>query len=141
MNGIRRVSGTAALLLGLAALTGCGPRYKLTPVEGVVKIGGRPAANISVQFLPDAQKGARGPTSFGTTDAQGKFRLKTQDGQDGAVVGPHLVLLADLDEERPAQGREAQRAPRLAARYTTASGALAAEVKEGGPPVELNAGP
>ena len=76
-------------------------RYTLVPAEGVLKIDGRPAANIAVQFMPDVMRGARGPTSYATTDAEGKFQLKTYDGRDGTVEGPHIVILADQEEDRP----------------------------------------
>lgn len=129
-----------AAAVAVLAAAGCGaPRVRLVPVEGVVKINGKPAANISVQFMPDALKGGKGPTSQGTTDAEGKFRLATYDGQDGAVVGPHRAVLADLDEERPPQGREAKKRPRLAGEFTLPTSPLAVEVKDGGGPVVLDA--
>src|SRR5262245_29915273 len=93
------------VLLGLLP-AGCGSgKVKLVPVEGELKINGQPAANISVQFLPDGVKGNKGPSSWGTTDKDGKFQLRTQDNQVGAALGPHNVILADLDEDRPAQGK------------------------------------
>ncbi len=119
------------------ALSGCGDSVKLVPAEGVVKINGQPAANVSVQFLPDVTKGVTGPTSYGTTNAEGKFQLKTYDGRDGAVPGAHMVVLADLDEERPPQGQVAKKAPRIPNRFTTATGGLTAEVKDGGGPIIL----
>ncbi|MCI0701342.1 MAG: transthyretin-like family protein [Planctomycetia bacterium] len=133
---LRIVTG-ACLFVGALCLSGCGSSVKLVPAEGVLKIGGKPAANISVQFMPDVLKGGKGPTSFATTDVEGKFRLKTQDGKDGAVAGAHTVILADLDEERPPQGQVAKKLPRLDSKYTTASGGLSAEVKEGGGPILL----
>jgi hypothetical protein len=132
------MAGAIVLLAGVA-LAGCGPRVKLVPVEGTVKINGKPAANISIQFMPDAMQGGKGPTSFGTTDAAGKFRLQTNDGQEGAVVGPHRVVLTDLDEERPPQGREAKKRPRLLPEYAVATTGLPVEVKEGGGPLVLEA--
>lgn len=132
-----RAGAVAALAFALA-LSGCGPgEAKVVPAEGVLKIGGKPAANVSVQFLPDVTKGGSGPTSQATTDADGKFRLKTTDGRDGAVPGPHTVLLADLEEERAPQGRDGQKEPRVAGKYATASGGLKAEVKESGGPIVL----
>ena len=132
---LRAAAGTALALAALG-LSGCGGEVKLVPAEGVVKVGGRPAANVSVQFMPDVMKGGSGPTSYGETDAEGKFRLKTHDGRDGAVPGPHTVILADLAEERTPQG-QAPKPPRLNVKYTTAAGGLAAEVKEGGGPIVL----
>lgn len=125
------------LAVGLAVATGCGSGPKPVPAEGVVKINGLPAANISVQFLPDVLKGGDGPTSYGSTDAEGKFRLQTYDGRDGAVPGPHTVILADLDEERTPQGRAPTKLPRLDGKYTIATGALTADVKEGGGSIVL----
>lgn len=137
VNAVARRAAPGSLLAALAlALSGCGgDKVKLAPAEGVVRLGGKPAANLSVQFMPDVMKGATGPTSYGTTDAEGKFRLKTYDGQDGAVVGTHNVILADLDEERPPQGVPLKKQPRLDTRYTTTKGGLTAEVKEGGGPI------
>ena len=71
-------------------------------------------------------------------DAEGKFRLKTYDGQDVAVPGPHTVILADQDEERPPQGKAPTRLPRLDSKYTTASAGLKAEVPAGGGSVPLD---
>ena len=131
-----RTVGLMVLLVAFAA-SGCGSEEKLVPAEGVLKIGGKPAANVSIQFMPDAPNGKGGPTSSGRTDAEGRFKLKTNDGRDGAVPGPHTVILADLDEERPAQGQPMKNPPRLDAKYTTAAGGLKAEVKEG-TPIELD---
>ena len=127
----------AGFLIGLL-LCGCGgERVKLVPVEGVVKINGQPAANIAIQFLPDVLKGNKGPTSFASTDEQGKFRLKTYDGRDGAVVGPHRAVLSDLAEERPPQGQPARQGPRLDAAFTDPTRGIVVEVREGGAPLEL----
>jgi hypothetical protein len=132
----RTVAATGLALVAVV-LGGCSSEVKVVPAEGVLKIGGKPAPNVSVQFLPDVTKGAAGPTSYAMTDAEGRFKLKTQDGRDGAVPGPHTVILADLDEERPPQGVPLKKQPRLSSRYTTASGGLKAEVPAGGGSVAL----
>lgn len=132
-----RAAGAGVLCTALALAIGCGSKVKLVPAEGTLKIGGKAAANVAVQFLPDATKGASGPTSYGTTDSEGKFRLKTYDGQDGAVPGPHTVILADHDEERPPQGKPVTKWPRLDSKYTTGAGGLRAEVPAGGGSVSL----
>lgn len=134
-----RFSRWAFGLISLMALiaTGCTPVDKLVPVEGVVLIDGKPAPNISVQFMPDVLKGGQGPTSFGTTDAEGKFTLTTNDGKAGAVIGPHIVTLVDNDEERPEQGTEATKLPRLHPRYTTTMGGIPVEVKGDNQPIKL----
>jgi hypothetical protein len=134
LQGGRCIAPAVVLLIAVAA--GCGDRndrFTLVPAEGVLKIDGRPAANITIQFMPDVARGGRGPTSFATTDAEGKFQLKTYDGRDGAVEGAHIVILADQDEERPAQGQPLRKTPRLDSKYSTAAGGLTAEVKKGTP--------
>ena len=126
-----------APLLGLVVLlaAGCGgEKERVIPAEGVVKIGGKPAANIVVQFMPDTRAGGKGPSSSATTDAEGKFRLTTQDGRDGAVVGRHMVVLVDAEEERPRQGEAPKKAPRLDGKYAAPmSSGLTADVAEGTP--------
>jgi len=124
----------------LAASVGCGrDTVKVVPAAGVVKIGGKPAANVMVQFMPDARKGGKGPTSSATTDADGNFKLMAQDGRDGAVVGTHLVVLIDPDEERPAQGQPLKHAPRLDSKYAAPTlSNLTAEVADGGGPIVVD---
>jgi hypothetical protein len=130
----------ALLAAALVAIAGCGgDGVKVVPAEGVVKIDGRPAANVLVQFMPDSRTGGKGQTSSALTDENGKFRLKTQDGRDGAAVGTHMVALIDSEEDRPAQGKAAKKG-RLDGKYATpvVSG-LTANVSEGGGPVTLEA--
>lgn len=128
-----------------AMIIGCGSSAPmLVPAEGVVLIDGEPAADISVQFLPDEIEGELRPTSYGVTDADGRFTLKTYDQGDGAVVGGHNVILVDTLEERPAQGEEFSRPPRLDSGYSTITGGLRAVVTEGGGPITIevsSAGP
>jgi hypothetical protein len=127
----------AGLLFGLA---GCSGDVVLTPVTGVVKIDGKAASGIMVQFMPDINRGGTGPTSFGTSDVSGNFTLKTYDGRPGAAVGPHLVTLSDTEEERPPQGQVFKKRPRLSSRFSIPTpGLLAVEVTTGGPPIELEA--
>ena len=96
-------------------LAGCGgePPLKMAEVEGVVTINGKPAADILVQFLPNVGPKDRAVSATGTTNAEGKFQLVASDGKPGALVGPNKVVLADLNEERPPQGKPVTRKPRL----------------------------
>lgn len=130
---------TVALLVAVAGHAGgCRrPTATLVPVDGVVTIAGSPAADISVQFLPDAVEGALRPTSVAVTDAEGRFRLRTYEGGEGAVVGGHTVLLSDTLEERPAQGEKPSRPPRLDSRHTTVAGGIRVEVPPAGGTVEV----
>jgi hypothetical protein len=86
--------GLCALILLTA--TGCGPTPAvLAEVSGVVKLDGKPAADMNVVFLPDPEKGTHGPRSTATTDSDGHFSLICDDDRSGAVVGSHRVLIDD----------------------------------------------
>lgn len=124
-------------MLCAAATAGCTKPAKLVPAGGSVEIGGKPAEGIVVQFMPQPVEGEKRPTSFATTDAEGRFTLRTYDGEDGAVIGTHAVVLVDSQEERPAQGERFTKPPRLGAKYATVAGGLTAKVTEGGPPIEI----
>lgn len=141
MNGFFGLPAKHALALTMAVSValglGCRKQPKLVPVEGIVLIGGEPAANISVQFLPDAVGGEPRPTSFATTEQDGRFSLLAPEGKQGAVVGEHSVILADCDEERPAQGTPLKKPPRLDGKYSTLAGRLRATVTENGQPIEI----
>lgn len=120
---------------GLA--TGCGKLANLVPATGLVRIGGKPADGIMVQFLPKAIEGEKRPSSFAMTEDDGSFTLFSQDGRPGAVVGDHTVLLTDSMEDRPEPGQQSSRPSRLDYRYGTFMGGLKATVTEGGEPIVL----
>lgn len=136
-NTMRALAGLAVLI----PLSGCGgpAPLKLAPIEGVVKINGQPAADILVQFLPDVGPKERAISASATTDAEGRFKLVATDGTSGALVGPNKVLLADLNEERPPQGKPVTRKPRLPPHYLVLGPSTPeVEVKaEGNTPVEI----
>jgi hypothetical protein len=96
----------AACLLLMLAVAGCGRNaYELASVSGRVTLGGKPLANINVTLQPLARSGNRGeagPGSYGVSNADGRFQLKTFDGKSGAVVGTHVVLLA-VHDTRPSK--------------------------------------
>lgn len=89
------------LLLPLLALSlfiaGCGKSSggpPTVPVSGTLKIGGNPAANVQVTFIPvDAEvKGCSG-----NTDENGKFSMFTgQLGTPGAMKGKYKVVARSL---------------------------------------------
>jgi hypothetical protein len=87
-----RPSALASLALGVLALAGCGG-MKLAPVSGVVTLDGVPYPNAVVSFQPVGGQGNENPGrgSVAVTDAQGKFTLKYDNEEPGAVVGKHVV--------------------------------------------------
>jgi hypothetical protein len=93
-------AGLACLVFPALAALGCGSSGNLAPVSGVVTLDGKPLANALVSFQPIAgQGGTAGVGSYGTTDAAGKYSLRTTDTDaPGAVVGNHSVVI-DLKVE------------------------------------------
>jgi hypothetical protein len=92
---------------------GCqrGPTWKLAPVEGTVTKDGRPLRGIEVVFLADPDAGTQGPQATGRTDEAGHYRLRTDNGDDGVVVGKHRVLLLDAEVRKERKG--SARGPQL----------------------------
>ena len=81
-------------------LVGCGGSSvpPLAPVTGKVTNGGAPVANAIVTFTPDGE----GRASTGEKDAEGKYELKYNVDNAGALVGQHTVrvtLISADDEE------------------------------------------
>jgi len=131
-------------LLGLSVTVcaGCGG-VKYEPVQGVITFNGKPLDNSQVQFLPDPQEKSKGPRSTGVSDKEGRFKLVAEDGQPGAVVGKHRVLVQDLNQwEGIRPGREDSNKPlkpsRIPMKYTdVVQTPLKVEVKPGGGSIEL----
>ncbi len=86
---IQACSFLACGLFGITLCVGCGPSGPtVVPVTGIVSRGGKPVANLYLTFMPD-----NGRPSWGTTDAEGKFKLNYDREQDGAVTGKHKVFV------------------------------------------------
>jgi hypothetical protein len=100
------VSVYIVVLLSLLALamTGCDPDWpshgKSSRVVGEVTLNDQPLVDARVVFLPKAMRinGLFVPSSFGTTDAQGVFKLKT--GYDNELIpfGDYTVLISKMVE-------------------------------------------
>lgn len=92
---IPRITAFTALVLGTLAVAGCGGGPKLAPVSGIVTVDGKPYPNAVVSFQPVAMKNGDNPGrgSVGKTDKDGKFTLKYEGQEPGAVVGKHVVRI------------------------------------------------
>lgn len=103
----------------VATLPGCGGAdYQVAPVSGRITYGGKPLAKIHVSFQPRGEAANRatpGPGSFGVTDTEGRYTLRTVDPEeDGAVVGTHVVRLArQIENENIKDDRSAPRSTLL----------------------------
>jgi hypothetical protein len=74
-----------------------GPDF--APVQGVVRLNGKPEAGLLVRLSPFAEKGNTVPAfATGKTDEQGKYTLSYEykrEAGSGAPVGWHRVTLVD----------------------------------------------
>jgi hypothetical protein len=81
-----------AATLACLAVAGCGPRRPETvPVTGTVMLDGSPVERAGVGFHPQFTGGV---PATGTTDAEGRFTLRTFQAGDGAMPGPHRVSVS-----------------------------------------------
>ncbi len=133
----------AYCLLALVA-SGCGVADEFAPVEGTLRIAGAPAANILVTFTPVSAGGGALPRSVAVTDDEGYFLLRTDQGQQGAIVARHRVTVEDMNPyaiertDKPPSANDRPPAPRVPPEYSTAATTpLSADVTAGGASVEL----
>lgn len=101
-TGRRRRICAAAMFL--SAIGGCSHRdFELADVRGRVTRGGKPAEGLTVTFQPIAKNALNpnpGPASYGFTDADGQYALRTITGDEGgAVVGQHRVTIRLVKKE------------------------------------------
>jgi len=89
-----------ALILLLVVSNGCGGGLDTAPVSGVITLDGKPLPNASVTFTPQ-ETASTAPASNGRTDAEGRYTLSvTVTGDEGAVLGNHVVNIALIGEEK-----------------------------------------
>ena len=84
------------VLASLTLVSGCGDgeSHEFAPVSGVVRLDGAPLPDATVSFEPGPNSGKSPPSSFGKTDAQGRYELETLAGdRKGAVIGTHVVRI------------------------------------------------
>ncbi len=86
-NQLFRIFGLIIIILGI----GCSGSKKPVKVEGIVKVDGKPTADVLVQFISQ-EKGGR--DANGTTDENGVFHLTTFNTNDGALPGSYKVIVA-----------------------------------------------
>jgi hypothetical protein len=80
------------VLIALAARSGK-TAPTLAPVEGVIRIDGKPLKKVTVLFVPTTDYG-QDYTAYGETDEAGHYTLHC-NGQPGACVGENQVLIQE----------------------------------------------
>jgi hypothetical protein len=89
-------------LIAAMLMVGCGPSSgTIAPVSGKLTVDGKPMPGVEIIFSPKMTdtNSNPGPYSFGTTDEEGNFELKTRYGDKGAVIGWHIVTMQYSDLE------------------------------------------
>ena len=83
--------------IGGVVLAGCGSKYDIAPVSGRITLDGEPLAGALVSFEPLATEGLEaGYGSYGECDDAGLYQLKSLHGENGAIVGPHRILITTM---------------------------------------------
>jgi hypothetical protein len=143
----------ACLAVALAPCFGCGPDAPPATVEGSLSLQGRPLDNCLITFFPEPSQEADSPHSAGLTDRHGRYRLRCDNGQEGAAIGWHRVTVQDLSVSTGVRRRDhgtvdlemSETAPppvrrsRVARRYTSpADTPLRKQVKPGHQVIDLD---
>ena len=90
--GEEMITRIGMLGIGLASVlhVGCGESGpELVPASGSVTLDGKPLKNVIVTFFPQPT----GPSSSGTVDVEGKFKLYGPGSKLGAIVGENKVTV------------------------------------------------
>lgn len=87
---------SASLLVAMAFCIGCGgqdewasKRPKVYRAGGIVNMEGKPLDDATVIYHSTTQN----VSAQGTTDKDGRYTLTTYNQNDGAVEGPHRVVI------------------------------------------------
>jgi hypothetical protein len=86
MHGVPASAGWLVLLF---VVNGCGSPTTVVPAAGKVVIGGKPLANVPIQFNPLDEKLL---PANGVTDGNGAFVLSTYPHGEGAMVGSYKAF-------------------------------------------------
>jgi hypothetical protein len=92
-GAVRRVV-VAAAGMALLACAGCGAGVRPVPVQGTITLDGAPLAGVQILFDPMVEPGRLSPPRSRTvSDDQGRYVLRCDTGEDGAVPGRHRVTV------------------------------------------------
>ena len=95
---MRNISLFITILAAIVLTIGCGKGKLATiNVTGKVTYEGEPLADAAVRFSP---KGAEGNAAYGTTDANGFYKLQTLLGEAnaGTTPGEYLVTISKREQ-------------------------------------------
>ena len=80
----------------LSLLTGCSSVPPMVPVTGIVRIEGKPMANVKVCFYPEKLNEDQNKNGFGSaiTDDTGTYTIEGTANQQGLFPGNYRVTLS-----------------------------------------------
>jgi hypothetical protein len=135
MNKTRPARFVSILTLVLPLAAGCGDSdADLAPVRGTVTLDGEPLQDATVEFELQAEPTTYGRTSgsssYGRTDFRGRYKLKYNLENNGAMIGKHVVRITTRGETVDETGRETIVPERLPEKYHLNS-QLTADVQPG----------
>lgn len=98
-------------------LAGCGGDDELALVEGEITFRGKPArAQIMFQLLRGDERRSGRP-SYGYTDSAGHYKLQYSQASEGALVGPHLVVITVYSESSAEEDYSSPKRPLRSAQF------------------------
>jgi hypothetical protein len=77
-------------------------------VDGTVRVDGAPVPDVMIVFVPEDRSL---PQSTGLSDSEGHFQLRCSNGQPGAAVGQHRVVVVDAARAPSGKGRDDDELP------------------------------
>ena len=125
---------TCPLFLSIATIlfvTGCGSSGpQLGAVTGTVTLDGKPVPDATVTFV---SKEPDGTSSYGMTDASGKYQLEFTTEKVGAMVGAHdvTIVTSRVSQSDDPVTEKLAKTEFIQIPKHYARGALTAEVKAG----------
>lgn len=116
----------AGLLMGMTAVAGCNRGDpKFASVHGVIRLDGEPLAGAVVEFDPE-----NGSPSYGITDPYGRYTLRFNHQQTGALIGRHTVRITTRRTTVDSDGRTVILPEKIPPQYNWRS-SLTVEVRPG----------
>lgn len=104
-----------AVMVVAGAASGCGKTPpQVVEVEGVLYLDDQPLPFAQVEFMPELKHFGAEYNSMAVTDAQGRFKLECSNGQPGAAVATHRVVITEGPPPEGARGMDARSQTRLA---------------------------
>ena len=97
----------AGMVVSLAAGCGTSPP-SVTEAEGVVLLNGAPLPNAQVEFSPELKNLGAEFNSGAVTDDLGRFQLACANGQTGAAIASHRVVVTDPPAPAKYRGQSAE---------------------------------